>query len=158
MEQAEPLMLKRLQLSVSRLRGVLHWGLSPLSTSYKLSLLHSKNPPPTGGFTRLCVTIKAENSDYSFKFPSQTAVYWGVVYLVVWKEDAYTKIIQSLLLFFMIIFVNILKINVSKKQRNQEQNENEQKIILLYSYMTIHIKTPNLFIFIILSSSIENKY
>lgn len=38
---------------------------------------------------------------------------------------------------------------------NQKQNENEQKIILLYSYMTIHIKTPNLFIFIILSSSIE---
>lgn len=58
----------------------------------------------------------------------------------------------------MIIFVNILKINVSKKQRNQKQNKNEQKIILLYSYMTIHIKTPNLFISIILSSSIENKY
>lgn len=61
--------------------------------------------------------------------------------------------------FFMIIFVNILKINVSKKQRNQKQNQNEQEIILLYSYMTIHIKAPNLlFIFIILSSSIENKY
>lgn len=44
----------------------------------------------------------------------------------------------------------------AKKQRNQKQNKNEQKIILLYSYMTIYIKTPNLFIFIILS--IENKY
>lgn len=94
MEQAEPLMLKRLQLSVSRLRGVLHWGLSPLSTSYKLSLLHSKNPPPTGGFTRLCVTIKAENSDYSLPMPTQ-------------------KLSKACFFFFMIIFVNILKINVS---------------------------------------------
>lgn len=94
MEQAESLMLKRLQLSVSRLRGVLHWGLSPLSTSYKLSLLHSKNPPPTGGFTRLCVTIKAENSDYSLPMPIQ-------------------KLSKACFFFFMIIFVNILKINVS---------------------------------------------
>lgn len=83
----------------------------------------------------------------------------GVVYFVVWKEDAYTKLSKACCFFFMIICVNILKINVSTKKRNQKQNQNEQEIILLYSYMTIHIKAPNLlFIFIILSSSIENKY